>query len=151
MWESIIAGAALAVSIVTFLVTQRRSSRLERMKTYLDLERQSDEHIHALLIQHDFLNTLFFENPRVPPPTLEALTEDLTPEHRALLNFAEMLLDYFEQIVVLQESRLMPEAVPPTWEPWMKSCAKAPYFRWAWLRVRGGYHPGLQRVFDAVA
>jgi hypothetical protein len=151
MWEGIMAGAALAVSIITFVVTQRRTAQLERMRAYLDLERESDAHIYALLIQHDFLNTLFFETPRIPPPSLETSSEDLTPEHRALLNFAEMLLDYFEQIVLLQRSGLMPKGVPQTWDPWMRSCTKAPYFRWAWLRVREGYHPDLQRVLEVDA
>ena len=146
MWEGIIAGAALALSIVTYLHTRRRSNELERMKMYLDLERELDLHIYALLIQHDFLNMLFFENPRVPPPSPKTRTEDLTPENRALLHFAGMLLDYFEQLVVLRET--MPEGAPKTWESWIESCAKAPYFRWAWLTVGDVYDGRLQLEFD---
>jgi len=139
---------ALAVSIATFVITSRRARVRERVASYLAIERDANTQIYLPLLQYDYLNRLFHEHPSKRPPAIGTPEQNLTREDQAILNFASMLLDYFEQMFLLENLKLVPDGILSTWRPWIDDCARSPYFRWAWEESRHHYLPDLVQVID---
>lgn len=148
MLETVISIAALIIAVVTFFLSRRGKRRLDQLSSYISIERDSDNHICLLLIQHDFLNKLFYEQPSQPPPNSETLEEDFTVEQRAIENFGSLYLDYLEQMLILHLNGVLPRGIWATWEKWLEESSRAPYFLWVWQLERDSYHSELAVLVD---
>jgi len=120
---------------------------MERLGNYLKAERDANAQIFSLLIADDRLNILFYEKPPATPPSVATDDAELTADQRAILHFATIVLNYFEQMVEIERTEMLPKGVFTTWRPWLRSCLRAPYFRWAWARLRDHYTPALGSAF----
>jgi|GEM_PF-4933742 len=149
---------SMIISVISVFITSiigttsyksyKRGKLIDIIKSYLELEREADNLIFSLLIDKDFLNKLFYEKSQLSPPDINTPLENMTQEQRAILNFAVIILDYFEQLVILDKYKVFPKEIKSTWEPWIEECTKAPYFIWAWEKLHKHYHPELSEIIN---
>jgi hypothetical protein len=145
MWGYVISVIAIAISIVTFILTWHRRHQMDQLALFFSIDKDSDGDICRLQIEYDFLNTLFYQNPPEPPPADDIIPERLTKEQRAILNFGYLFLDYFQQMFLLKKAGVLPQGIWETWDCWMEEISHAPYFEWVWRYENAGdqYHPDM--------
>ncbi|GGE50756.1 hypothetical protein GCM10011367_27090 [Marinicauda pacifica] len=139
--EAVVAFAALLVSLVVFLLQQRKMIQLRKQENYLSLELSSNE---VFRYEAEY-------GARLEPFMEETRPGEWTPgpgDESVAGNFYLQCLNLFEIALRLRQEGGFDPKILGSWVIWFHATTQSWYFRAQWPELRENYTDVLRDVFD---
>ncbi|MCR9130717.1 MAG: hypothetical protein NXI12_14485 [Alphaproteobacteria bacterium] len=140
--EGYVAAVGLFVSLVIFLLQQRRLIQLRKQENYLSLELSSTE-LFRYEAQYGAQLAPYMATTR--PDKFEGSVSG----DAVATNFYLQQLNLFEIAVRLRKANSFDPKIFGSWVIWFYDAAQSWYFRENWFQWRDNYTRALREIFDA--